>query len=118
MTYRERITKYRDPSVERYTKVYSALNENKEVKVHNIGDQIFIRVLVDGIEVEEPVFPSEVAVRFRNYLSKLYFQCITEKMLVCLADTVAREFLPYLKDPRQRDFNDWKLEVRMGEKAY
>lgn len=117
MNCREWTMKYYEPSVERYTKVYSVVNENKEVRVHHIGDQIFIRFFIDGIEIEEPEFPHEVATRFHNYLSKFHLQCITKEMLISLADTIAREFLPHLKDPRQGDFNDWKLEVRMGEKA-
>ena len=115
MNYREWAMKCRELSVEKYAKVYSALNENKEVRVHNIGNQVFFRFFIDGIEIEEPEFPAQVAMRFHNYLSKLYFQCITKEMLAHLVDTVAKEFLPHLKDPRQRDFNDWKLEVHIGE---
>lgn len=91
MTYREWIIKYYEPSVERYTKVYSVVNENKEVRVHHIGDQIFIRFFIDGQEIEEPKFPREVAMRFHNYLSELYCQCITKEMLVHLVDTVANK---------------------------
>lgn len=115
MIYREWILKYRKPSDVKYAKVYSVVNENKEVRVHSIGDQICIRFLVDGIEIEEPEFPPQVAMRFRNYLSKFYCQCVTKEMLACLADTIAKEFLPHLKDSRQGNFNDWKLVVHMGE---
>lgn len=118
MNYREWILKYRELSDVKYAKVYSVVNENKEVRVHNIGDQVFVRFFIDGIEIEEPEFPPQVVMRFHNYLSKFYCQHITKEMLVCLADTIAKEFLPHLKDPRQGDFNSWRLVVHMGEKAY
>lgn len=117
MTYRDWIMKHRETSVEKYTKVYSVVNENKEVRVHNIGDQIFIRFLIDGQEIEKPEFPPEVVTRFRNYLSDFYCHCITKELLVRLTDTIAREFLPHLKNPRQVNFNNWKLEITMEEKA-
>ena len=115
MNYGEWATKCRELSIEKYAKVYSATNENKEVRVHNIGNQVFFRFFIDGIEIEEPEFPGEVAMRFRNYLSKFHFQYITKEMLISLADTIAREFLPHLKDPRQGNFNDWELVVHIEE---
>ena len=117
MNYREWTIKCCE-NVVKTAQVYFVVNENKEVCVYNIGDQVFVRFFIDGIEIEEPEFPSEVAMRFRNYLSKFHFQYITKETLIRLADTIAKEFLPHLKDPRQGDFNDWKLEVHIGEKVY
>lgn len=114
MNYREWTMKCCE-NVVKTAQVYSAVNENKEVRIHNIGDQTFVRFFIDGIEIEEPEFPSEVAMRFRNYLSKFHFQYITKEMFISLADTIAREFLPHLKDSRQGNFNDWELVVHIEE---
>jgi len=113
MNYREWIMKHRE-SVVKTVQVYSVVNENKEVRVHNIGDQIFIRFLIDGKEIEDSQFPPEIAMQIQNYLRGFYFQEVTEEVLVGIADYIGK-FLPDLKDPKQEDFKDWKLIVHTGE---
>lgn len=111
-TYREWIEERQEKTKKEETKYYSAIYENKEVRIHNNGDTICCDWYINGKLIKNPNFPKEIAFEIYLYLQTLFFKPISDRMLFGITCTMEK-YLPYLKDGDE-DVNLTHIEL-IGE---